>query len=194
MAKTKDIYEIPTNREAIVFDSYVENNGTDRIFNRLLMHDRCVKPCGKECWEYGKLIASTTNHKSFQNFNVLMDDMDFVIEIAKITPNPLYVENFYLDYVHPKIRYNKKFKYEFLKSLYQNPDIYKVKDIVMIAEIYEMEKQYRKIIKSAEVKAIVESRLYGLDRENLSKHEANLVRDGLKELIQTFECKDELEV
>jgi len=56
-----------------------------------------------------------------------MDDRDFVIEIAKLTPNPLTVENYYFDYIHPKIRYDKNFKLEFLKNIYLNDDVYTIK-------------------------------------------------------------------
>ena len=196
-------------KEEIAFEIYVKNFGTDRLIKRLI-NKRCIKPCGKECWEYGKIIARTTNHQSFKNFKELMDDRDFLIEIARITPNPLNVENYFFNYIHPKIKCDKSFKYEFLKQIYLNEDVYTLKDLMIIVEAYGLTRQNYRILRNPEMKQEIKNRLKRIGCDNYEKiykedksqikffgrlqkdiNKRNLMRDGLKDILETFECVEE---
>ena len=70
------------------FEHYVEKFTDKRLFLRLVW-GRKAKPCGRGCREYGYLIASEfSDHSSFENFPELMNDKEFLLEIARISRNP----------------------------------------------------------------------------------------------------------
>lgn len=200
--KTGEIANVE-NLERINFKRYLEYYGDRRLTQRLLK-GRTIKPCGKECWEYGEMIARSFNHGSFVNFKDLMDDKDFLIYIAGITPNPTECANYFYIYVNQYLKKDEEFKYELLKAIYANENVFKLEDINVIVEFCHFEKENEKIKNDESVRLMLEDRLYQLDygpsKKHIdddyvfggSKHIENCektrdsVRLGLRELISTF--------
>lgn len=181
--------------------------GSKRLINRLI-NGRKVMPCGRECWEYGLMIAEGLNHGSFMNFNELMNDEEFILHIAKITPNPTECENYFYQYVNPYLRRRKDFNVKFLKQVYLNDNVYKLKDINLIVEWAGLQKENEMILQDLEFKKLMELRLAQIDyREMTDYHCSGLddkelhdykvkandakvlcenVKNGLKEIIGAF--------
>ena len=120
------------------FEGYVNAYGTKRLINRIIA-GRKVMPCGMECHEFGFLIAQESNHGSFMNFDELMNDADFLVAAAKITPNPLDCENYMYFWVNKYLKKNSAFKLAFLKSIYLNENVYKLEDIKLIVSSLGLE-------------------------------------------------------
>ena len=100
------------------FGDYVDKFTDKRLFLRLVW-GRSVKPCGRECREYGYLIANEfSNHTSFKNFPTLMDDEEFLLEIAKTSRNPATCSIYFYDYINPYLKKDKEFRLAFLKQIY----------------------------------------------------------------------------
>ena len=92
------------------FDIYVEHYTDKRLFLRLV-HKRKIKPCGRECKEYGRLIANEfSDHSSFENFPDLMNDKEFLLEIAKTSRNPATCRIYFYDYINPYLKKDDSFK------------------------------------------------------------------------------------
>ena len=72
--------------------------GDKRLINRIL-NGRKVKPCGRECREYGLMIAEQLNHGSFVNFTELMNDEGNNIFVYKLDPKYVGTEvTYYLEH------------------------------------------------------------------------------------------------
>ena len=184
--------------------------GDKRLVNRIL-EGRKVMPCGRECREYGMLIAMNLNHGSFQNFFELMNDEEFILEIAKITPNPTECENYFYQYVNPYLKKRADFRLKFLKAVYLNENVYKLKDINLIVEWCGLEEENQIILNDMNFKALMQKRLDGVDYQNMIEYacsgndekelhgykvEANNmkvlcenIKRGLTEIINTFAGK-----
>ena len=53
------------------FERYVNKYGDKRMFLRLVLKKK-VKPCDRECREYGYwIVKDFNNHSSFENFEIL---------------------------------------------------------------------------------------------------------------------------
>ncbi|MBO5954819.1 MAG: hypothetical protein J6Q13_02475 [Clostridia bacterium] len=151
--------------ERFSYEDYVERYTDKRVFLRLV-RKHAVKPCGKECWDKGKLIANQfNNHKSFKNFPELMDDEEFVLSIAKTSINPAECEIYFYDYVNPYLRARDDFKLKFLKAVYLNKNVYKLKDINTIVEYCGFQKENKMILADLEFRRILEQRLKHLDEQ-----------------------------
>ena len=181
--------------------------GDKRLVNRIL-DGRKVKPCGRECWEYGEMIARSLNHGSFQNFHELMNDEEFILYIAGITPNPTECENYFYQYVNQFLIKKADFRLKFLKAVYLNENIYKLEDINLIVEWCGLEEENSEILNDKQFKALMQKRLdeidyqdkveytcSGLDQKELHdyKVEANIMKvlcenmkKGLTEILNTF--------
>ena len=70
--------------EKIRFDNFVKRGGLKRA-NKNILSGRAIKPCGRECEEYGYKIVEFFDHKSLENFKNLMDNSEFLIKCASIT-------------------------------------------------------------------------------------------------------------
>lgn len=208
--KKQSEIKFPENNSKIVFDRYIDYYGDDRLTKRLLK-GRTVKPCGKECWEYGMMIAKGFNHSSFVNFKELMDDKDFLIAIASITPNPTECVNYFYLYINPYLKKDENFRYEFLKAIYSNDNVYKLEDIKLIVDFCGLEKENKKIKDDESVRLMLEDRLFQLDngyysnnknidfgmtKEELTsatnedfKDVKDSVRMGLKDILSTFKTE-----
>ena len=123
------------------YEDYVERYTDKRIFLRLV-RKHAIKPCGKECWDKGALIANQfNNHQSFKNFPDLMNDEDFILSIAKTSINPAECEIYFYDYVNPYLKAKDDFKLKFLKAVYLNKNVYKLEDINTIVKYCGFEKE-----------------------------------------------------
>lgn len=169
---------------------------------------RKLMPCGKECEEFGFEIAKGTKHGSFENFKELMNNRYFLLEIAKITPNPCKCEDYFFNYINPYLKNNKNFRIDFLKQVYLNDDVYSVESVVKAVEICGLEKENEQLLKDDSFKKIIENRLESLAvppvlQYNLSGKDAKAMhqhkikqnearvrwenqRKGLKEILATF--------
>jgi len=191
------------------FEGYVNAYGTKRLINRIIS-GRKVMPCGRECWEFGFLIAAEMNHGSFMNFNELMNDADFLIAAAKITPNPVDCENYMYFWVNNYLKKNSTFKLQFLKSIYMNENVYKLEDINIIVESLGLIHENKILLADEEFMAEFKTRLEGLDyqtkieyhcsgldekelhdykvQSNNLKVICDNIRKGLTEILKTFVC------
>lgn len=190
------------------FEQYVEKFTDKRLFLRLVW-GRKVKPCGRACREYGYLIAREfSNHSSFENFPELMDDEEFLLDIAKTSRNPATCPIYFYDYINIHLKRNKAFRLKFLKAIYLNENVYTLEDMNTIVEYLEMQKENKIILADLEFRKLFEERLESLDyREQLDYHcsgedekelhdfkvEANdlkilfeNMRKGLTEILNTF--------
>ena len=152
------------------FDMYVEHYTDKRLFLRLV-HRRKIKPCGRECREYGFLIAQEfSDHSSFENFPDLMDDKEFLLEIARTSRNPATCRIYFYDYVNPCLKRDKVFRLSFLKQLYLNDNVFTLEDINIIVEYLEMQKENEIILSSLEFRKVFEKRLESLNCQQLEYH------------------------
>ena len=147
------------------FSNYLTAYGDKRLINRLLC-GRSVKPCGKECRDYGIMIARHNNHSSFKNFSELMNDREFVLEIAKITPNPTECDNYFYMYVNKFLKKSADFRLEFLKAIYFNENVYKLEDINLIVERCGFEKENEILLNDIEFKNAFDARIAAIDYQD----------------------------
>lgn len=189
------------------FAHYVERYDDERLVLRLA-HGRKIKPCGRECREYGYLIASTNDHKSFENFPELMNDKEFIIEIARLSPNPVECENYFYNFVNPHLKRDCGFRLEVLKAIYLNDNVYKLEDINAIVQAFGFEKENETILADINFKRAIEKRLEdidyrdriqyscsGEDEKELHEYKVNAnemkilcenMKIGLKGILETF--------
>lgn len=153
------------------FEQYVDKFSDKRLFLRLVW-GRSVKPCGRECREYGYLIAREfSNHSSFENFTELMDDSEFLLDIAKTSRNPAECPIYFYDYINPYLKKNKNFRLQFLKAVYLNDNVFKLEDMNTIVDYCGMKKENDIILSDLEFRKIFETRISELDyREQLEYH------------------------
>ena len=193
------------------YQNYVDRYGDTRLMMRMV-HGRNVKPCGRECWEYGIKIAEGLNHGSFKNFHQLMDDRDFILTIAKITPNPVDCENYFYYYVNEYIKNDACFRLEFLKAIYLNENIFKLADINLIVTSCGLEAENEILLQDLNFKRQLRKRLDGLcvqdvvpyncsgeDRKELHDYKVKAnevkvlfdnIRKGIDEILKSFTCND----
>lgn len=173
-----------------------------------LEHGRAVKPCDKECWEYGYVIAKQMNHESFKNFIELMNDENFILSAAKITPNPIDCNDYFYKYINPYILAKQSFRIEFLKAIYLNNNVYRLQHIEEIVENLGLGEENRLLRKDTDFIQALNARLEslkcfeyggyhcsGLDDKELreykkSRNDAEIVNknmvEGLEEILKTF--------
>ena len=173
------------------FEDYVERYTDKRLFLRLA-HGRKIKPCGRECREYGyRIVKDLNNHSSFENFKELIDDDEFLIKAAEISYNPAECSIFFYDYVNPFLKKNKDFKLQFLKAIYLNVNVYKLEDIKTIVEYCRFEEENEIILSDLEFRKIFEKRIEDLSNQNL---EYNCSGESEKELRKYKIKSNELKV
>lgn len=153
------------------YEHYVNRYTDKRLFLRLV-HGRKIKPCGRECREYGYLIANEfSDHSSFENFPNLMNDREFVLQIAKSSRNPATCKIYFYDYVNPYLKQDKDFKLQFLKAVYLNENVYTLEDINTIVEYCEMQNENKILLSDLEFKRTIQKRLEEIEyREKLDYH------------------------
>lgn len=197
------------NSNQEMFDNYINRYGDTRLLKRLV-NGRKVKPCGRECAEYGYLIAKEFNHASFENFTELMNDKEFVLSIASITPNPVEVDNYYYQYINEYIKKDALFRLQFLKAIYLNENVYKLDDINTIVTMCGLRKEnkiiladeefmeeFKQRIEASNYQDKLEYKCSGLDDKELHDYKVKAndlkvlfenMKQGLKEILKSFSC------
>ena len=130
--------------ERFSYDDYVEKYGDKRVFLRLV-RKMAVKPCGEEKPSKGELIANQfNNHKSFKNFPELMNNEEYILNIARTSVNPAECEIYFYDYVNPYLKAKDDFRLKFLKAIYFNKNVYKLEDLNAIIEYCGFENENKR--------------------------------------------------
>ena len=130
----------------------------NRVIKRL-EEGRAIKPCGKECHSWGDMIINSTNHISMKNSKELIDDEEFLLHAARITPNPRECSNFFYEYVNEYLKKNVQFRMNFLKALFLNIHILTRRDILVFVEAYDYQEEYNILTKNKEFKEEVKQTL-----------------------------------
>lgn len=181
--------------ERDLFADYVGSYGNQRLSQRI-MQGRKIKPCGRGGWELGKLIAKSYNHSSFENFDELMNDAEFVLEMAKITPNPVMCESYIYEFVNKYLTRDLKFRVQFLKNVYLNSNVYKKDDIEWVVNNYGLEKENALILNDPSFRAEFAKRIidiedaefleYHCSGEKKELHEYKVKRNDMKVLHENM--------
>lgn len=204
------IYSNPDEEYA----KYVEKNTDSRLFSRLI-NGRTIKPCGKECHEQGYLIAQNWHHGSFVNFTELMNDEEFILSAAEITPNPVECGNYFYMYVNPYLKAKESFRLKFLKQVYLNLNVYKLEDINLIVEELNLQNENEIILNDLEFKKLIEKKFEkalknmelkyncsGTDKKELHKYKVKAnelkvlldnIKNGLTEIVNSFKVGEKIE-
>lgn len=207
--KTPLIYSNPEEEYA----KYVAKNSDSRLFSRLI-NGRKIKPCGRECYEQGFLIAQNWHHGSFENFKELMNDEDFILSAAEITPNPVECGNYFYMYVNQHLKAKESFRLKFLKQVYLNLNVYKLEDINLIVKELELTKENEIILNDLEFKKLIEKKFEktlkkleleyhcsGRDKKELHiyKIKANElkvllenIKNGITEIVNSFKVGEKI--
>lgn len=133
----------------------------ERIIQRILS-GRAINLSTIECESLGMDIAKTNNHSSFKNYSGLMDNRDFILRIASITPNPLQCEDYFYQYINKYILNSPNFQSDFLRQLYKNENIYKLSDYDEITSLIGTVQQHEKLLKDPKVLQQFQARLQNL--------------------------------
>ena len=170
------------------YESFILNGGAERV-EKNVRAGRAIKPCGRECREFGYLIISYFNHSSFQNFSRLMNDREFILTCASISPDPKECKNYFYNYVNNNLKRDKKFRLQFLKAIYLNKNVYTIESIYWFVEEFGFQEENKKILADLEFKKEVEARLaeefempkYDLDGNDRKKlREYKILRNDTK--------------
>ena len=98
------------------------------------------------------MIIKSTNHISMINSKELVDDEEFLLHAAKITPNPRECSNFFYEFVNEYLKKSPKFRLNFLKSLFLNIHILTRRDIRVFVDAYDFNEEYETLTKDEEFK------------------------------------------
>lgn len=136
----------------------------ERIIRRVL-RGRAVNMPYLECEDLGIEIARSNNHSSFRNYESLMNDKDFILRIATITPNPLECEYYFYQFINPYILNSAHFQTDFIRQIYKNENVYKLADYASIAQLIGAEQQHEKLLKDPTVLQQFQARLQALKEQ-----------------------------
>ena len=159
-----------------------DENKRERIIHRILS-GRAVNMPTVECENLGMDIAQTTNHSSFKNYPGLMDNRDFILRIAAITPNPLECEDYFYQYINHYILNSPHFQTDFMRQIYRNENVYKLADFIAIAQLIGAEKQNEKLLRDPTMLQLIQARLQVLKEQGfkLPYHCSGADRKELRE-------------
>jgi len=220
LIKTKIKENIKKERKPLIYADpdeeyakYVEKHTDRRILARII-NGRKINPCGKECREQGYLIAQSWHHSSFENFKELMDDEEFILSAAEITPNPVECGNYFYKYVNEYLKAKPKFRLKFLKQIYLNLNVYKLEDINLIIEELNLQNENETILNDNEFKKIIERKFdktlksielkyhcSGSNKKELRKYKITAnelkiklenIKNGLTEIINSFKVGEKI--
>lgn len=138
-----------------------------RVKNRIY-NGAAIKPCDYDQKLLGRLIISQQNHISFVNFPNLMNDKEYVLELAQTSLNPLDCYNYFYSYINPNLTKKSSFRYEFVCALFLNQNIYKAEDLEKIIGYLGLDKEMKKAKKDGKLKQQVLDRLFGLEQQPLT--------------------------
>lgn len=193
MIRSKVVEMIEDNlfeKERVRFRRFVDAGGFKRAQGNALA-GRAIKPCGRECREYGYKIVEMFDHKSLENFAILMDDAEFLLHCALISPNPQNCFNYFYHFVNENLKRNKTFRMEFLKAIYLNDNVYTLESINWFVDSFGFQKENEALRKNQEFKKRVQARLgeqfefpeyhyNGQDKRKLTKYK--MTRNDIKQL------------
>ena len=198
-------------QEQVRFSNFILKGGMKRVEKNIIA-GRAIKPCGKECEEYGYKLVEYFNHSSLQNFENLMNNIDFLLKCAKISPNPMQCEEYFYLFVNENLKKNKHFRIEFLKSIYLNDNVYTPESIMWFVDTFGFSRENEIILADLEFKKKFAARLnehfdypkFTLDGNNSKKlraykNECNAIKikNGLRDegiaMIYEMFAKDKLE-
>lgn len=196
------------------YSRYIEKNTDSRFFSRMI-NGRNIKPCGRECREQGYLLAKNWHHGSFRNFKELMNDEEFILSAAEITPNPVECGNYFYMYVNPYLKAKEGFRLKFLKQVYLNLNVYKLEDINLIVEELNLKNENEIILNDLEFKKLIEKKFEktlkkmelkyhcsGTDKKELRKYKIKAndlkvllenIKKGLTEIVNSFKVGEKIE-
>ena len=106
----------------------------------------------EECHAWGDMIINSTNHISMINSEYLVDDEEYLLHAAKITPNPRECSNFFYEFVNEYLKKSPSFRMKFLKALFLNIHILTRRDILVFVDAYEFNEEYETLTKDEEFK------------------------------------------
>ncbi len=190
------------------FHDDMENETKQARLHKRINSGRRVSPCGKECHKFGFVIAQSFNHSSFQKFDELMNDEEFLIQAAGMTPNPVECTNYMYFWVNNFLKKKTEFKLAFLKAIYLNENVYKLEDIntivdalglrhenkILLADDAFME-EFKKRIDGVSYQDMIEYHCSGEDKEELHDYKVQAnnykvlcdnITKGLMEILKTF--------
>jgi len=169
-----------------------------------------VSPRGLECHEFGFLIAQRFHHRSFINFKELMNDEDFLIAAAKITPNPVDCINYMYFWIDNRLKSKSEFRLKYLKQIFLNENVYKLKDIKLIVEScgfehelkllladVEFMQEFKKRLEEVSNNTVLEFHCSGDDENELHDYKVQAnnyrvlcdnIKNGLTEILKSFTC------
>ena len=76
------------------------------------------------------------------NSKELIDDEEYLLHAARITPNPRECLNFFYEYVNEYLKKSPKFRMNFLKALFLNIHILTRRDILVFVDAYDFNEEY----------------------------------------------------
>lgn len=208
--KSPLIYSNPNDE----YTKYVEKHTDRRILARII-NGRKIKPCGKECREQGYLIAQIWHHSSFENFPELMDDEEFILSAAEITPNPVECGNYFYMYINDYLKAKPDFRLNFLKQVYLNLNVNSLEDINLIVQELNLTKENKIILNDLEFKHIIEKKFNnvlkklelkyhcsGSNKKELHKYKVTAndikiqlenIKKGLTDIVNSFNVGEKID-
>jgi len=136
----------------------------ERIIHRILS-GRAIKSTTIECESLGLDIAKTKNHSSFKNYAELMDNKDFILRIAAITPNPLECDDYFYQFINSYILNSPHFQADFMRQVYRNENVYKLEDFTAIAKLIGAEQHNEKLLRDPKMLQLIQARLQDLKEQ-----------------------------
>lgn len=128
-----------------------------------------INPCAYDQKTLGNFIIDSNNHISFINFPMLMNDEEYVLNLAKKSLNPLDCKDFFYQFVNEHLKRKANFRYKFLRALFLNESVYKIEDLVAIAEMLNLNLEMEKIKEDLVLKLRVMDRLTKLQNHEYEK-------------------------
>lgn len=139
-------------------------------FKSKIMKGSAINPCAYDPKVLGDFIIDSNNHISFINFPMLMNDEEYVLNLARRSLNPLDCEDYFYQFVNGHLKRKASFRYKFLRALFLNERIYKMEDLIAIAEILNLNSEMEKIKEDLVLKLRVIDRLTLLQNHEYEKY------------------------
>lgn len=139
-------------------------------FKTKIMKGTAINPCAYDQKTLGDYIIDSNNHISFINFPILMNDEEYVLNLAKKSLNPLDCEDYFYQFVNAYLKRKPSFRYKFMRALFLNENIYKLEDLVVIAEMLNLNPEMEKIKEDLVLKLRVIDRLTKLQNHEFEKY------------------------
>lgn len=161
--------EVVNNKNYKYNSKLLQGVALRRIMTRIY-NGAAIKPCGYDEKELGRKIISQQYHISFKNFPNLMNDEEYVLELAKTSLNPLECVDYFYEFVDNYLKKKSTFRYAFVCALFLNENIYKVKDLAKIIECLDLEKEFYQAKEDKVLKQQVKDRITKLEHYTYAKY------------------------